>query len=415
MPLDKHQEFAQKTRCQAVDDLSKPDARKLIWLTCDRFLMGQKICVIELLHHPRYQRAMTDAGSVLANAVQKIAIAQVKGLSEDVQDRVKFLTQLADEVVKRTWTADKEEALPKVVPGRPDAGLGAFLDLTDKTEARFMVFGALTAYLEDAESVAERISRLGDLLADDTPEKLVNYIDSFISDLLQSPQYWGSAFEPLESLAERIWALIRLVENTPPEVESETAAKILDLLALLAILRGHPMPLTRQALLDKLSELIELNQSLLKEDDPHAELTENQKLHSYLFGKQGKNSSGIVFQEKLLEALQLRVGRMIEYETLSDYLGRLPNDLQKLTACLNFYGFAVKAADREIIGNILAGLSDKWDVHQDLQSAGDQKSSYVIELKELFVEAKRVKLPDRYKDKLLEKIEVLAQKEAVSA
>src|SRR5260221_10123881 len=101
-------QLAQETRCATPEHLFGMAAGELIWRHCRAFLDGAKMTPIELLHSSVHQRKFADAGSSLAAAVQKIAIAQVAGRKQTVTDRMRELYALTDAVQKQTLAFEAE-------------------------------------------------------------------------------------------------------------------------------------------------------------------------------------------------------------------------------------------------------------------------------------------------------------------
>ena len=84
--------------CEDVADVYSRKSRDVIGRVAGRYLQSERITPSELLHSSRHQRAFSDAGTTLMQAVQKVAIAQANGTPIPVSERVRRLYEITDQL-----------------------------------------------------------------------------------------------------------------------------------------------------------------------------------------------------------------------------------------------------------------------------------------------------------------------------
>jgi hypothetical protein len=82
--------------CEEIADLYRPSGRRALGVAAGSYMRQLRLTPIELLHLPRQQLAFNDAGTMLAQAAQKAAGAQVRGTGISVNQRMRVLYALAD-------------------------------------------------------------------------------------------------------------------------------------------------------------------------------------------------------------------------------------------------------------------------------------------------------------------------------
>ena len=87
--------------CDDVDAVYSLRARQGIRRLIGDWLARHKITPTELLHLPEHLSRLENAGDLLRGAVQRAARAQVRETKGDVQQRMKVLFALFDQVLRQ--------------------------------------------------------------------------------------------------------------------------------------------------------------------------------------------------------------------------------------------------------------------------------------------------------------------------
>ncbi len=388
---------AKNNRCHSIQDFMKPAARQLIRFYCEKFLIGRKISVVELLHSQKHQKVFTDAGSIMNNAVQKIAIAQVKDLKEDVQDRIKALNKLCDELIKKTWEYDKEEKIPVIQPDAKEAGLIEFLALKDKTETSFLCFAALANYIFEEKTLMDKVNKVFSLLKEDTHPDLVRFIDCLIGDLLSNPMIWNDCFENSPNLSEKVWALMNMIEGKDVEVTDPPPA----MEKVREIFKNPALSLSKGALTEQLMHYVTENTLLL---DKKAPVLEEVKETAHLLRRMEENEENR-YSSELQELVSKRISKHYQYEVVHAYLKELSPETEKVNACLGFYKHSVKATDREVIVNLLKSIFERIDPLKELRDIQGDAKAKIAKITNTYLEVKKSNLPEAVRNMYTTKVE----------
>ena len=95
-PASEDVSLAKTAYCLSEGHFYRPQARDLIGRLLRSYLDNVFLTPTELLHSSTYQQKFSAAGNFLEGAVQKAAIAQVKGTETSVTGRIKVLHALLD-------------------------------------------------------------------------------------------------------------------------------------------------------------------------------------------------------------------------------------------------------------------------------------------------------------------------------
>jgi hypothetical protein len=233
--------------CEEVEDLYTPNARKALGVAAGVYLRQLRVTPIELLHSPRQQLAFNDAGTMLAQAAQKSAGGQVRGTGISVNQRMRVLYALADEVRNRT-RAYHDEHEPVPATRETITELLGHVEGERMIERSFRIFSSLTLAIDGKNGWSEKFDTLLEICEGLAGLDTFQYFDALIGEMLRAPEGFSEMLGEHGLAGEKVTELLALyhgtagVDQAPPTPER---ARVLYQLANL-----DPMPETRHALLD---------------------------------------------------------------------------------------------------------------------------------------------------------------------
>ena len=233
--------------CEEVEDLYTPNGRRAIAAAAGAYLRQLRLTPIEMLHVPRQQFAFNDAGATLTQAVQKTSIAQVRGTTTSVSQRIRTLYALTDDIRKNTRERHERDA-PQPATRETVADLLGHVSGERLVDRSFRIFSGLALAVDGLTSWGEKIDLILELGADLAGMDTFAYFDAMIAEFLRAPEGFTEGLGEYDLAGDKITRLLALyrgaagVEQAPP---SPPRAR-----ALYQIAAIDPMLETRQVLLD---------------------------------------------------------------------------------------------------------------------------------------------------------------------
>ena len=233
--------------CEEVEDVYRPSGRRALGVAAGVYLRQLRVTPIELLHLPRQQLAFNDAGTMLAQAAQKAAGGQVRGTSTSVNQRMRVLYALADEIRGRTRDYHAERN-PAPATRETVADLLGHVEGERLAERSFRIFSGLALAIDGKNSWSEKFDIVLEISDGLAGLETFQYFDALIGEMLRAPEGFAEMLGEYGLAGDKISALLALylgvagVDQAPP---SPDRARILYQLA-----NRDPMPETRHALLD---------------------------------------------------------------------------------------------------------------------------------------------------------------------
>ncbi len=201
-------QLLQSVVCTTTEEFYADRARDAIGRMLRDYLETNRLTPIELLHGPRHQLALANAGTTLTQAVQKAASAQVRGSSRPVTERIKEFYVLSDAIRAETKATLEKTPAPVI---DPSAFPALVTGLTDRRD--FQTFAALSLHLDTVKTWSEKITMTLALAAPGIDETSLDYLDRLLAELLRSPAATNDLLGPVRRLEERIQQFIGLVRD----------------------------------------------------------------------------------------------------------------------------------------------------------------------------------------------------------
>lgn len=334
--------------CTATGDFYLPAGRAAIGRVAGNYLQSARITAIELLHSIRHQRAFGDAGTNLAQAVQKTAIVQVKGRSISVNERVRQLYDLTDRVrAETTLRLEKRPPVPATAEDAPR--LAARLDGETDDDYTFRRFADFTAALEIRSGWRDKIALLIDV-AEALGEGL-EPVDALIADVLRVPAARREILGILEPPGAELRRLLFLHAphaggaTLPDPPEDAPLARRFQELAEWA-----GLPETRDVLLSHLVNLLRASDRL-SGGTVSAELDELLAVSGLL-----RVDRGFIGGTATAGALEQRFGRVLSDETIYDVMLDCPTAVEKIGRAVELHDRVVGEKARTYLADLCLSL-----------------------------------------------------------
>jgi hypothetical protein len=327
------EEAARAAPCRSIENLRERPARVVVARALRDFLRMGKLTPLELLHSSQQMKRLTDAGTALMAAVQKIAIAQVQGKQQPVNARVKELYDLGDAQFKAIKEA--EAKWPATIG--PD-GLAAFLDARTGSPAErdTQAYMGLARYLDDKKEWSTKAEAL---LALDSPKLGLDegvYLDEAMAELLRSVALIEPLVADLPLLGQQLVRLFDIIDGKPVNLAEPPLGK-----ALTKFFASRPLPACRAALRNY-AMLQATSATPLTKGPPRTELAAVLDLRARL-------ERGGALGEAAEASFDRRASRLISDETLEAFCVGLAGQIERAKTLVPLYGAPIGARPKEVI------------------------------------------------------------------
>lgn len=228
--------------CWKVEDFYSYEGRRSISRLLRSELLQWGITATELIHSLEYVERLQDHGTALQRAVQQTAIAQVRETGQDVQHRIKQIYELIDRGT--TLLRRDQRTLEQFRIENDD--LDPLIAAIKETESRtYLLNVALVAYLVDATSYGEKMSRVMGLVKHEHPAWVHEVADTFVGELLSVEAVVHQLVGKRETVRDELIATAKLSRGRLPE-DDEAAGPGAH--SVNKLLQSNKMPFANQAL-----------------------------------------------------------------------------------------------------------------------------------------------------------------------
>jgi hypothetical protein len=309
------------TPCFKVDDLYSYHARKTIALLIPDYLAHHKVTVTELSHRADLLEKLEAAGSLVQQAIQRVAVCQAIENENEVLKIIRSLSDLTTQACHRVYRDAAKGRFASCKPGH----FGTLAEkLAEASDGRYVLNGVVAGYLKDAKSWDEKVRRLMALMDEtrsDTPgaKLLITVIDTLIGEVLAGPAGLKALIGTQPNQGEGVMALVKLFLGREPEkIEGHSG-----LIALTKQFAADTLPNARGAIAERIVAEIRSFKRLVP-DSLEEELKALRQIANLVVTGIGKYLS----HEDLIAAFVLRSQRLITSESLAPYIAGEPPDVK---------------------------------------------------------------------------------------
>lgn len=384
--------------CEDVSDFYSRKSRDAIGRAAGRYLQSVRITPMELLHSSRHQRAFSDAGTTLMQAVQKAAIAQVKGTQIPVSERVRRLYEITDQLHKEALEKFEKEPPQKLEKSTiPD--VIALRDGESPSDQAFRIRAALTATLDGINDWIKKFEMLYELGHDIAGLEAFGHFDSFIAEILRAPKICKDICGELPTPGEEIDRLLALYDG---DVEpSHAPSKPANAKNFYTLAKTGYIPETRDVLLRMLT--LALNSSgKLTHGDLRTELERVRAIYKRL-----STPNGFLGGEECEEALHKREASLLSDETIDLLLGGRIDVGQKVLLALQIRQKAISEKGADYLSKYVTSIIGQPDFSRAVTGKEGPLEEKLGFLGKVHKETKSNKLPPRIEDRICRTLEEL--------
>ncbi|GHF15980.1 hypothetical protein GCM10017044_07800 [Kordiimonas sediminis] len=174
----KYDESGSLSPCLTPDDLYAADGRRSIWDLLGNTLESWSITVTELLYNIDNFNKLDNTGTLMQNAVQRVAIS-IEDNSDSVQERMRKLYT----VINMAVSIIKAEAanVPSLAMGR----LAPLItELEDKQNKTFLLTASIVEYIAPATTIIDKFGRLIMFASSNRPVWAAEILDQMLAECL---------------------------------------------------------------------------------------------------------------------------------------------------------------------------------------------------------------------------------------
>ncbi len=338
----KHDSDEPAVFCKSGADLYRPEARREITRRLAPLLESLELTTVEILYNLDNYRRVEAAGTQLLQAVQRVAVAQVRETGDPVAERIRQIQGVIENAVVALKRAEEG--------GRPRIGEGRFVDLISRMKSirngSFLLSMALADDLREQEGTRAKLARLLSLMRFDHPVWALEVLDLFISEQLQHRRLVQTLL-PAEALIDRLERIAALTRGDLRE-HHEAAEEAL---VLSDFLRANLLPRSRDVLREHI--IYELNtKRRFTSEGLIGEFAALGRLSAAL----GDAVAGGLGSISLAELVEDRCARLLNPQSLGDFLALAPTPAEKLTRLLDLERHTIGEANRRTLAKYMLPL-----------------------------------------------------------
>lgn len=330
--------------CRNSADLYSKAGRQAIGRLLAKPLQAWELTPIELLYDLDSYRRLANTGSSLQNAVQRAAVAQVGQTGEPVGERMRVIFDIVDTAVRELHARSKSapQALAK------SSFEEAARKLEDSPEREFLLAMTLAGLLRQEKGAKRKLETLSQLLEQDLPPWSEKTLDRFLSEQLIEGGILQKRL-PGDNLAQHLELCIRLSRGG---LEKMKTADYPLLRVNRAIAKGR-LSRTSAYIAEYVFAALGANRRATG-----GGLEGEFKALSSLLDVVCERHGGAGGHLELRQAFEERCARLLNPQSLSDYLARPGNLGDRADRLLDLADHAIGSRNLRTIGEQLIHLLD---------------------------------------------------------
>ncbi|MFQ5348074.1 MAG: hypothetical protein ACE5ED_09565 [Rhodothalassiaceae bacterium] len=337
----KHDSSMPAVFCRTAPDLYTPEARRTITRLLAPLLDGLELTTVEILYSLDNYRRVEAAGTRLLQAVQQAAVAQVRETGEPVAERIRQIQSVISSALAALRRAEES--------GRPRIGEGRFVDLVARMknlgDKEFLLSMALADDLCTQEGTRAKLGRLLSLMRFDHPLWALEILDLFLSEQLQHRRLIQTLL-PAQALIDRLELIAALARGDLDGRDVPDEAQM-----LARFMTARLLPKCRDVLIEHI--VYELN---TKRRFTGEGLVGEFAALGRLMTALGEPVISVLGESSLREMIEDRCARLLNPQSLGDFLALAPTPAEKLTRLLDLEQQTIGDANRRVLARYMIPL-----------------------------------------------------------
>lgn len=397
-PPTREQRALKAAICEEPADLYSAAGREAFGRVLAQVISGMGVTPSEVLHSASLQSQIANAGQTLMQAVQKAAIAQVKGTSVPVSQRVRALFDLSDRV--QAETRERIAALdPKPISADDIPDLLRYVPDESDEERRFRIVATLTATIVEKGDWVRKFDTLFELARDVAGMDAFQVFDGMIAEIIRFPIASQSILGRSKTGADELDRLVGLYSGSlgptdaPPQPPPARN--------LYALLFADPMPETRSVILDQIVH-IATGKDALTNGPVERELDAVMAAQKLL-----KRDGTYLGGDEVEKALEARASRQLSDETIELLMAPIPNQGERILKALELHESVPGEKARVYLETYVTALMREADSDKKLLDGLRDPLDKLIRLGRLHGALKTSTLPANVIERLSERFQKL--------
>jgi hypothetical protein len=332
-------------QCKTITDFYLPPSRALIGSLCRSFLDQMALTPTELLYSSRNHTRLEGAGNLLREVVERAGGMQARATGEHGPNRVRDLHALIGQLTAATRELEtKEPAVALKAGGFRQAVAGIRANASPEVAAT-RIWRMLTEYLGSARTWSEKLERMVGIgqEAKGTPDFVL--VDTVLAEMIISGAAQDSLFSRRINLENKIEDLIELYKGAYPTRRKEPATPLAgDFNALMAT---GELPETKAAVETAIIQQI-AGPGPMSSPELMMELKSTHSLLQRL-----RVGDKVIGGRRALEFIDKRMGKLINEETIGDYIRGAATLAERLIALLEIYAVTFGPGNRKTVEGMI--------------------------------------------------------------
>jgi hypothetical protein len=333
-------------QCKAIPDFYLPPARALIGSLCRNFLDQMALTPTELLFSSRNHTRLEGAGNLLREVVERAGGMQARAAGESGPTRVRELHTLLDQLSAATRELEAKEPAVPLKPGGFLQAVAAIRAHTPAAPAAFAkICRMLTDYLQNARTWSEKLERVVGLGGEAKGSPELSLIDTLLAEMIVSPAAQESLFSRRINLENKIEDLIELYKAAYPSRRKEPATQIAG--DLNTLLKAAGLPETKAAVETAIIQHL-AGPSPMSSPELMMELKATYSLLQRL-----RMGDKVIGGRRALEFIDKRMGKLINEETIGDYIRGGGTLADRVISLLEIYSVTFGPSNRKTVEGLI--------------------------------------------------------------
>lgn len=327
--------------CRSPSDLYSSEGRKAITRLLASVLESWELTATEILYNLDNYARLQASGTQILNAVQRVSIAQSRETGEPVTERMRHLFALID-----TAAGQLRKKLAAGVPSLRDMRFIDVIDqVKDREDHRLLLAASIAAELGTLKGTPAKFERLMSFMRFDHPAWVMKTLDMFLSEQLAHRRLLKSLFD-VTDLVALLESIARLSRGALGERATNEHLSLLD-----GFLKARHLSQCRAVLVGHISHELAVNRRLTDLD-----LLGEFKAIARLGNGIGEAIDADLPDRPLLELLDERFGRLLNPQTLGEFLAAGRNPAEKVQKLIDLERFVVGPSNRRLLANYIVPL-----------------------------------------------------------
>jgi hypothetical protein len=332
-------------QCKTIGDFYLPGARALIGSLCRSFLDQMALTPTELLYSSRNHTRLEGAGNLLREVVERAGSMQARAAGQPSAGRVKDLQALIDQLRAATHKLETEEPGVPLKAGGFRQAVAAIGAGTPPNAVPAKVARMLTDYLASARTWSEKLERMLGIGHEALGAPEFSFVDTMLAEMIVSGAAQDSLFSRRINLENKIEDLIELYKAAYPTRRKEPATQLAG--DFNTLLKSGAMPETKAAI-----ETAIVQQIAGPGPMSSPELM-NELKSTYGLLQRLRVGDKVIGGRRALEFIDKRMGRLLNEETIADYIRGGGTHADRLISLLEIYAVTFGPNNKKTVEGLI--------------------------------------------------------------